>query len=225
MAIFTGPTVFPTAAFPSSRRTLGDIKTELARPYNPDDETTLALAGDAWNSAIRAYNRYNWPWEVLTTDIAVTSGTDTYTLPSQFKAPLAASRLDSNSRPWRRLAYQPYESFVNLYLANSQGIEYSYTLCNTFETGQITFYPVPSSADTIRVWYYRATPTIQTDSTPVEAPETAVEAIMDWARYLMVTYKLADQTERIVISYRQAMQSRAELVAMTQDRGDSYGIQ
>ncbi len=223
MPIAFGPTVVPTSSAAIDRRTFGEIKRELAAPYNPDDDTTLALAADAWNSAIRAYNRYCWPWELLTVDLAIVAGTDTYALPQAFKMPKAASRLDTSSRPYRRLIYQPYDSFVDNYQSNLTATEWMYTLRNVFETGQVTFYPVPSAADTVRLWYYRRTPTLRRDEEPVEAPEEACEAMMDWARYLLVSGKISD-AGRIDIAYRQAMMSRAELVAFALDRGDSVGL-
>ncbi len=48
-----GPIVVSTGAAASDRRTFRELKDELARGYNAGDETTLSIAGDSINAAIR----------------------------------------------------------------------------------------------------------------------------------------------------------------------------
>ena len=211
----------PTAAAAVDRRTFGECKTELARPYNADDETTLAIAGEALNSAVRAYNRFLWPWEVLTQNITVVAGTDAYALDTPFKKPLSLYFTQSG-RKWKRIAYEPYDSFVQNYWIKSDGSPVMYTLRNEFETGQLTVWPRPISGDTMQLDYYRNTPSLQRDETPFEMPEYALEAMMQWAWFEM-NKRMRGNEGRISQSRQDAFAARAELVAMCALRGDQIG--
>lgn len=218
----TGPQIASGGAAAADRRLLGEIKTELARPYDDSDPVNLALAGDAWRSAVRAYNRFCWPWERLTVDITVVAGTATYSLPAAFKAPMGAYML-SGSRESQRLGWLPYDSLIAEYALNQDGSPRLYTQYNEFETGTVQLWPRPTSSGTARIFYFRNTPADKDDNTAVEAPDYAVEAMMDWARYLMVTYKLAGEGGRVQAARADALQSRAELVQMVNARHDSVG--
>ena len=50
MATIGGIVVATGGAAADGRRTLLDVKGELARPVDAADETILAIAGDAWRS-------------------------------------------------------------------------------------------------------------------------------------------------------------------------------
>ena len=218
----TGPGIFPTTTTAIDRRTFGDCKAELARPMNPDDENTLAIAGDSINSAIRAFNRFLWPWEILTQDISFTSGVETYRLDVPFKKPLSFYYTDSNGRRIRRIHWQPYDSFVLEYGLKSDGSPAIYTMRNEFETGLLTVAPRPISSDTAQLDYYRSTPTLQRDETPIEMPEYALEAVMQWAWFEM--YKRMPGRERLIPQARlDAASARAELVGLCALRGDQTG--
>src|SRR5688572_29990081 len=177
-----GPLIVPTGVAAGDRRTYGELKAELARMYNPDDANALAVAGDAINQAIRVYNRYNWPWEVLTHQVSVVADVDSYPLPQPFKAAMSGYLTDSG-RKHQRLAYIPYETFVAEYDLKQNGGPYYYTLKNTHETGQVTVWPRPQSAATAEFDYYRRTPMLKSDAAPLEMPGEAEGAMMQWAAY------------------------------------------
>ena len=219
-----GPIVVHTGAAADERRRLIDLKSELARSYNADDESTLAIAQDSINSAIRSYNRFNWPWEVLTHSITLSSDVDAYALPSPFKAPLSAYLLNSGRRD-RRLGYYPYDTFSTEYSTRADGEPRVYTLKNVHETGQITFWPMPKSSYSASIDYYRRTPILTSDESPIDVPPEAEEAIMQWAFYEFVKRVGGEfGAARIQTAYAEAREARASLVAMVSERGDTEGV-
>lgn len=219
-----GPIVVSTGAAASDRRLFGELKAELARGYNADDETTLAIAGDAINAAIRVYNRFNWPWEILTHQLTLSTNVDTYALPQPFKAPLALHLL-SSSRKNKKLAYFPYESFVAEYDLKQDGEPRYYTLKNTHETGLVTVWPRPQSAYTAEIDYYRRTPIMRSDSHPLDVPQEAEEGILSWAWYEFVK-RIGGEfgASRIGAALSEARMARSELVYMVSERGDPVGV-
>ena len=219
------PTIFTQTTTASERRTFAELKRELSQPFNPGDPHTVALAADSMNAAIRIYSMWEWPWEITTADnITLTSGQRSYALPQSFKKPLEAYLLRNNLEH-QRLVYEPYDTFCSRYSQEENGQPTSYTLRNVFEDGQIHVHPIPTSTYTMRVRYYRRTPTMVHDDTPVEFPPEAEQAIMSWAMYEMFlrlggTHNL----QRVTVQRQMALQARAELVAMVNDRGDNTGL-
>ena len=219
-----GPIIVSTGVAASDRRTFRELKDELARSYNPDDETTLAIAGEAINAAIRSYNRFNWPWEILTHSISITADVDTYALPQAFKSPLSAYLLNSSRRN-RRLGYMPYETFSTEYALNGNGEPRIYTLKNVHETGLVTYWPRPQSSYDAEVDYYRRTPIMRSDNDPLDVPMEAEEGILSWAWYEFVK-RIGGEfgASRIGAALSEARMSRSELVYMVSERGDSIGV-
>ena len=218
-------TVFPTTSASADRTTFGDLKADLARSINADDPTVLALAGDAVISALKIYSRFNWPWDLISQDISVVSGTDTYALAQKFKLPMAAFMLDGSSRPDKRITYIPYGAFLESYSANQDGEPRLYTIPNAFESGQVQLYPRPASTYNIRLHYYRmAAYRFRTDDTPLEIPDYADEAIRAMAWYELLK-KLGGNANiaRLPSARADAMSARAELVALVNSRGDVLG--
>ena len=221
----TGPSIVGTVAAPSDRRTFAEFKAELTRPFNDSDEVTLKLAGDCLNQAIRKLNRKLWSWEVYTADnISVTSGTETYALPQPFKKPLSAYFLESG-REHKRLLHVPLETLYGEYDLKHDAEPTCYTLKNVFETGQITLWPRPSSAYTLRVHYYRRTPILRNDTEPAEFPPEAEGALLAEAMYQMMR-RIPGQgmLGRMPVSKRDAEQAWSELVAFEIEPGDSVGV-
>lgn len=218
-------TVFPTTSASADRTTFGDLKADLARPVNPDDPTVLAIAGDAVIAALKAYSRYNWPWDVVSQDISIVSGTELYTLNQKFKLPVSCYLLDGASRPDKRLGYMIYASFLEAYSQNWDGEPRLYTIPNAFEGGQVQFYPRPTATYTARLHYYRmGSYRFRDDSTPLEIPDYADEPIRAWAWYeFMMRLGGAANLARVPEARRAALNSRAELVALVNSRGDMVG--
>ena len=218
-------TVFPTSAASSDRTTFGELKQNLARAINPDDETTLQIAGDSIVTALKVYARFNWPWDVVSVDISVVSGTELYSLPQKFKLPISCYELDGGGRPKRRIGYIPYASFLESYQQNQDGAPELYTVPNAFEAGQALFYPRPTSSFTAKLSYYRMGAfRFRDDSEPLGVPDYADEPIRAWAWYEMLK-KLggAGNINRIPSARSDALAARAELVALVNSRCDMLG--
>ena len=220
-----GLLVVNTGQQATDRRSFLELKSEIARTYNPDDETTLAIAGEAVNSAIRAFGRYNWPWEVMHHVFSIASGTETYSLPQAMKAPIACHLLDSNSRLNKRLGYVPYTTYLTEYTLTDSGDPLLYTFQNLHETGQVFLWPRPASSETAQLVYYRRTPILRSDDAPLDVPLEAEEAILQWAFYEF--YKRIGGefgAARMNVALSEARLARAELVAFVSERGDPVGV-
>lgn len=180
--------VVPTGSEATGRRTLLDIIDELARPVNAADTTVRALAGDGFRAAVRTMNRKGlWPWEILDEDIALRANNAFSTATGAIKKPLAMHYLHAAAGERdQRIAYLPYDRFIETYNLNITAEPHTYTIPNLFETGQIRWHPIPPNADNARFTYYRVTPAPKAEQEPVEIPDFAVEAYMAfaWAEFL-----------------------------------------
>jgi hypothetical protein len=159
---------------------------------------------------------------VLTQNISFVSGTDAYALDTPFKKPLSLY-YTSSSRRSRRIIYQPYDTFIQEYGLKSDGSPTIYTMRNEFETGQLIVYPRPIGSDTAVLDYYRNTPSLQRDEAPVEMPEYALEAVMQWA-WMEMFKRVRGQQNRVPDARRDAFAARAELVGLCALRGDNVGV-
>jgi hypothetical protein len=185
MATFAG-IVVPTGGSEGSGRTIFlDVIDELARPIDAADETVRAHAADAFRAAVRTMNRKGlWPWEILDEDVIITANNSFSTVSGPIKKPLAMHLLDgSGGTRDQRLSYMPYDEFMEKYSMDFSSEPYAYTIPNLFETGQIRWYPKPSSADNARFTFYRATPLPRNEQEPIEIPETALGVYIDFAWY------------------------------------------
>lgn len=224
----TGPTIFHTSASSDGRRTWGELKRELARPVNDNDDGVLATAGDCLTSAVRALNRFIWPHERLQVNITLVSGTDTYALPSAFKREMACYLLDTgtNGRPFHRLAYMGIEELLGEYSLKIDGQPTAYSFQNIHETGRVTFTPRPNAAYYARIWYYRRTGSRYQDVEIPDWDEEFEEVVLQWAWMEMVKRMPGSENQaKLATATRAAMQARAELVQAVTSRGDSVGLQ
>ena len=219
----TGPTIFHTSASGDGRRTWGELKRELARPINDNDDGVLATAGDCLTSAVRSLNRFIWPHERLSVDLSLTSGVATYALPSAFKRE-AACYLLSGGREDIRLSFVPIDELHGAYSLKQDGQPTIYTLVNTHETGQVTFWPRPSSSYTARLWYFRRSGSRYQDSEIPDWDEEFEEVIVQWAWMEMVKRMPGGENQAKLRDARQAAwTARAEYVQSLTSRGDSVG--
>jgi len=185
MPTFGGIVVPTGGAAADGRRTLSDIVNELARPINASDTTVRALAADAFRSAVRTMNRKGcWPWEAQEEDVAITANVSFSTVSSAVKKPLAMHLLSGVAGVRDlKLTYISYDRFMELYDQNLTSQPTVYTLPNLFETGQIQWFPIPSSNDNARLSYYRVTPAPRVESEAVEIPDYVIETYMACAWY------------------------------------------
>lgn len=182
MPTFSG-IVVPTSSESTGRRTLLDIVDELARPIDAADTTIRALAADAFREAVRTMNRKGlWPWEIMDEDVAITANLATSTVASAVKRPLAMHYLSAAGGVRdQRIFYEPYNVFIERSNQDISGEPSIYSLPNLFETGQIKWFPTPSSNDNARFTFYRVTPIPKAESEVVEVPEYALGVYVAFA--------------------------------------------
>jgi len=183
MPTIAGTIVSTGSQAASGRRSFLEVIDELARPIDADDSTVRALAGDAFRSAVRTVNRRGlWPWEAMDEDITLTANNAFSTLTSAVKKPLAMHYLNAQGGTINAsIGYTPYPTFLEKYTADVSGRPHTYTLPNLFETGQVRWFPAPSSTYYARFSFYRVTPIPRTDSETIEVPEYALELYMAYA--------------------------------------------
>ena len=169
----------------SNRRTLLDVVDELARPLDASDTTLRAMAADAFRAAVRTMNRKGlWPWEVQEENVVITANQKYSTVSSAVKKPLRMHKtVSSGGNEDEGLAYYSFDRFKEKFNLDTSGDPWAYTIPNLFETGQVRWYPVPSSNDTANFTYYRVTPAPRAEDETIEIPDYAMEVYMAYAWY------------------------------------------
>lgn len=185
MPTFGGFVVATSGAPAEDRRAFSDIIDELARPVNAGDSTVRALAADAFRAAVRTMNRRgNWPWEIQEEDVTIAANNSFSSVVSVIKKPLAMHLLSAAGGVRdQRIVYLSYERFMQVSNQNISSQAWYYTVPNLFETGQIQWWPIHSSADNARFTFYRVTPAPRQETETVEIPDYAIEAYMACAWY------------------------------------------
>lgn len=177
--------VVPTGSPAVGRRTFLDVKTELARPINAGDPTTLALAGDAFQAAVRWYDgKGNWPWEWQDEEINITTNERFSTVQSRVKKELSMHYiLTAGAAEDERIEFQRYNVFKEKYSTTLTGKPEVYTIPNFFETAKIRWFPTPSADYLARFTFYRHTPVPQRDADVLEIPDMVTGYYMARAWY------------------------------------------
>lgn len=167
----------------SGRRTLAELVDELARTVNSNDNKIRALAGDSVRAAVRRINSKGcWPWEYSEEEITLTPSNKFASVQSSIKKPLSMHYLTASGGNEREpLAFESYDRFLECYSLDIAGRAHTYTIPNLFETGQIRFFPIPTSADVASFKFYRITPAPRSESETVEMPDYASEMYMAFA--------------------------------------------
>jgi hypothetical protein len=190
MATVSGIVVATGGAPGSNRRTLLDVVDELARPVNAADSDVRAMAADAFRSAVRRINRKGlWPWEVLEEEITINNSKVFSTATGVIKKPLSMHFLDASAGTrMRSIPYIPYERFIEINKMdfNAGGEFLQYTIPNLYETGQIRWFPQPSTTSYAKFTYYRVTPAPRNETEVLEIPEFVTDAYVAvaWHEFL-----------------------------------------
>lgn len=179
-----GGMVVATGVEADGRRTLLDVVDELARPIDASDPAVRSLAGDAFRAAVRTMNRKGcWPWELQNETLVQTINSPNTTVQGAIKKPLAMYYINSSNLPTERIGYIEYETFVETYDLSLSGRPCLYTIGNLFETGQIRWVYIPTSAESCQFTFYRVTPAPRVESEAVEVPDYAIEVYTTLARW------------------------------------------
>lgn len=119
-------------------------------------------------------------------DIPVVSGTDTYNLPYPIRRPYSARMLVSPRRLEYREQAQIDRAFNNLTIGADPSI---YNLFNSTAysasrpNGKIRLFPIPNSADTLRVRFFTNILLPSTGSDPMVIPDRYLYALLELAKY------------------------------------------
>lgn len=172
------------------------------------DPSALQAAKDCISESVDEWNRrHNWRFlQIVAPDITVVGGTQTYDLPSTFKRPYDAY-LVTNKVKLKFTTRQMWDSLAPGDTSNSTPIAYS--LFNVGTTGKIELLPIPASADTLVVRYYRDIQTPSSDGDVLDVPKRYEGALIAMARGILASLKNADDkavmwTQRGEAGYKQA---------------------
>lgn len=157
-------------------RTLAQLRTSLLvrGGYESSADITPAVALEYLNDALAetyqpATGSDDDFYVRIGTPFALVAGTDTYPNPSDFFR-LRKVEIQIDSTRWQKLLPVPLDGNQRVTQWGLTGKRYRYRLSNL----GLTFSPVPSSADTIRIYYNPLVPQLAVDSdlvvfdTPVE---------------------------------------------------------
>jgi len=153
----------------------------------PNDED-LSEAADWINLGIDEMNRRR-TWKALqkeSADIAVSSGTDSYDLPSDLNHIYAVRMIGSNDRPLHPVETRDMNRAVYGDLDTYSGVPRFYTTFLTGENNQIQVFPVPGADDTLRVYYFRLITELTMDEETLNFPKKWRSAILYKARANML---------------------------------------
>lgn len=180
-----------SSAFPQTggNRTVAAMATQIARYVGGESSAdTVGFAHECIHEAIQKYNRVAWKFNRMQQDVTLVASTETYTLNSDFRSPLRAYLLDSNSaRVGHNLVFVPYSSWTE-WTANTNfetAIPSAYTVRVVHIDGLVTIWPPPGSSlsyPTMRMEYNKWIAVPADGSGPIDAPRDVVQAILDDAR-------------------------------------------
>jgi hypothetical protein len=154
-----------------ANQTFSQLKTKVARYVGGQDHADLlTMAGDEINNAIRDLNTRTWYWALAYTDLTLVADTQSYALPSNFKAARKAFRLDSSSKMDGQLGYKDPHSFDSEeWSSTSSGDPCHYSVFSFLDTSEVTFNVPPSTSfvatyPKIRIRYHARIPVLSNDS-------------------------------------------------------------
>ncbi len=182
-------TTIPTSAFPqvADNRTLGEAKLELAQ-YSGGGarDDILSRAGTSYLRAVREFNDIKWKFNRMVDDITLVADEPDYDLENDFKSPMRAIMVDSDSKTRDTVMWVPHEEWI--YHLPDQSTTGSmpiyYTVRNAHQTGIVTVDPIPATELTwpiMRIHYHRRIVLPVADIEKVNAPVEVEEAIFSRA--------------------------------------------
>ena len=128
MAVAVGSSVTQVPA-PDTRS--GITRMVLNYVQAVSDPDLEAAVHDAINGGVDLLNSRMWWWNVKSQDLTLVAATDTYTINSNFKKPLALHRLNSSSKLEGRLRWkEPKVFFDENAWNNSDSSPWAYTVIN-----------------------------------------------------------------------------------------------
>jgi hypothetical protein len=142
--------------FQPSTLTFGNAKTQVAQQASKQNTAEfLARAGQSVQKAIQNWNKYNWRWMMVqAADVTASAGVTSLALPYDFKDVYTLSVVSpGRQRVLTGVPRRIYDRVV--YDQTLPNDVMGYDLFTQGALGRISIHPVPDTAETIRLKYYR----------------------------------------------------------------------
>lgn len=181
---FQSPVNFPQTSANRTRREAREELVEFGGGQNKPE--TLIRAGRSWDAAVREFNSVGWRFNRTTADITLVADTKTYALPSDFRSPVRAQVVDSNSVEVYTLAWIPFERWQMFFENQQSGGQYidCYTALNVHGAGEVRYEPFPVGTlayDTVRHTYLTRIALASGEEDVLNVPVEVDEAIFQLA--------------------------------------------
>ena len=183
---YQSPSSFPQT---SSNRTRLQASVELLEyTGGANRPEAQASAARAWDAAAREFNTVGWRFNRRQQNITVTTSTSEFSLSSDFRSPIQAVLIDSNSKEQWQLEWVPYEVWMQAFASgsstNSSRPDY-YTAFNSHNVGTVKVEPGYGSATpawpTLRINYLCRIALATGESDRLNVPAEVDEAIFQLA--------------------------------------------
>jgi hypothetical protein len=160
-------------------------------------------------------------------DIPLVAGSDTYNLPTPFKRPYIARIITGSERSleWKdqkvldkmfqNQTPQSLPAFYNLFNRT--------TFSQTRQNGKVRLFPIPSTAETLRVRFYRPIAEPSVDGTFLDVPDRYVYALLETARWHYLKNHDAE-TARLAMTDQKAEQMFQRCAADDEGESDDRDI-
>ncbi len=213
-----GKIFVPVASdFPQTgnNRTRAQLVSEMLAYVGGQDDTDMVdRAGASLDSAIREFNSVLWQFNRVRQSVVLAAGAD-FTINGNFRASLAATLLNAANEERERVAWLPYEEFLETFRdrTGTGSFPLAYTTRNFHETGVVTVWPTlvtPLQYPTMRLEYFRRIARPGTDETVLNVPEEVEEAILQRSVSIILaksrSFELAGQAGALAAGMREAAQ-------------------
>jgi len=171
---------------------------------------SLAAARDALNETLQDWDaRHDWRFEqVVAPDIAITSATDSFNLPTNYKKPYVAYLVTSKVPLWFVERGNWHRAFPG---DTSRQTPRFYTLYNNDVTGQGELFPLSGIADTLKILYYRAMAYSNSDEALLDIPQRWEGYILHGSKALLTLGKVAgNKSDRYMQLYEAGIKRAKE---------------
>lgn len=181
---FQVPSGFPQT---SSNRTRKQAREELAEFTGGVNKPDVVVrAGRSWDAAVREFNSVGWRFNRVQANITLVAATKSYSLPTDFRSPVRAQCLDSNSNEARTLEWIPYQIWAEYYDSQQTGssVPDYYTVLNVHNAGQVRYEPYPLGTltySTVKHTYLRRIALASANEDRLNVPVEVDEAIFQLA--------------------------------------------
>lgn len=178
---------FPQA---SGAQVITDLLDQIASHFGDgDDDAEKARARKSLKRAVQKYNAVPWLFNRVTQDITLDgsgTGTDEYTLNTDFRNPLRATLVNSDSQETGAVMWVNFPEFKLIHADRRGGAAAPrrYTARNAHETGLVTFHPTPLGTltyPTARLYYHRFIILPGDDGNKINVPESVEEGLVEMA--------------------------------------------